>query len=265
MTDPILLPDEKLETVNGNLRLTSKKQGLTYGTDAFLLAAFTKGTPHTRAVELGGGTGIVSLLLCSYAKAKTVTAVEIQEAFAELIDKNAALNGLSDRTRALCADLRELKASDIGGEVDLVVANPPYMRTDAGRRNERDEKYIARHEVYGTVADFCRAAERLLRYGGKFVTVWRPDRLTELLYALHEAQLEPKRMTLVHSDSEAAPCMVLTEAVKGAAPAMRLSPPLFLYEPGTRQAFRRALTPTAQRIYESCSFPDAFLLSNKKK
>ena len=35
-----LLPDERIDTVNERLRLIQKKHGLTYGTDAFLLAAF---------------------------------------------------------------------------------------------------------------------------------------------------------------------------------------------------------------------------------
>lgn len=250
-----LLDDERLDEVNEQLRLIQKKQGLTYGTDAFLLAAFIRPSPRARAVDLGSGTGIIPLLLTAREKVATVHAVEIQPCFADLIGRNAALNGFSERIIPICRDLRELHAADVGGEVDLVFSNPPYMRVDSGKRNESEEKYIARHEVHGTVADFCATASRLLRYGGKFVTVWRPDRLSELLCALHASGLEPKRMTLVHADAHTEPSAVLTEAVKGGAPAMRVSPPLLLYQPTLGENGTRTLTEEAQSIYQNCAFP----------
>ena len=122
---PLLLPDERLDEVNEQLRLIQKKKGLTFGTDAFLLAAYVKSSPRSRAVELGGGTGIVSLLLAARNKLKSITAVEIQESFASLIERNAELNGLSEKVSALCSDVRALTPQMLGGEVDLVLSNPP--------------------------------------------------------------------------------------------------------------------------------------------
>ena len=251
-----LLPDERLHVVNEQIRLIEKKQGLTFGTDAFLLASYIRRSPRSRAVDLGSGTGIIPLLLATKKKVKHIHAVEIQPAFAELIERNAVLNGLSDQITPICCDLRRLNAASLGGEVDLVFSNPPYMRCNSGKRNESEEKYIARHEVHGTISDFCHAAERILRFGGKFVTVWRPDRLNELLYALHGAGLEAKRMTFVHADATAEPCAVLTEAVKGGAPDnIRISPPLLLYRLPVGESGRRELTEEARAIYESCEFP----------
>ena len=250
-----LLPDERIDQVNEQLRLIQKKQGLTYGTDAFLLASYIRPAKHALAVELGSGTGIISLLLASRAKLGHIWAVEIQPSFSELISRNIAINGFEKQITPLCADLRELRPEQFGKEVDLVFSNPPYMRCDTGKRNLSDEKYIARHEVYGTIGDFCRTAAKLLRYGGKFVTVWRPDRMTDLLGALHESALEPKRMTFVHADADAEPCMVLTEAIKGGAPSLRISAPLLLYEPMQNQASKsRRLTAKAEEIYRNCAF-----------
>jgi tRNA1Val (adenine37-N6)-methyltransferase len=184
--------------------------------------------------------------------------VEVQPAFAELIDRNAAINRLSHRVRAVCADLRELRAADFGKEVDLVFSNPPYMKCNAGKRNEADEKYIARHEVCGGISDFCDTASRLLKHGGRFVCVWRPDRLTALLNALHRAKLEPKRMTFVHADASAEPSVVLVESVKGGAPSLYISPPLLLYLPIKDGETVRKLTPAAEEIYQTCNFSGLF-------
>jgi tRNA1Val (adenine37-N6)-methyltransferase len=248
--------DERLDVVNEKIRLIQKKQGLTFGTDAFLLAAFVKSTPRTHVVDLGSGTGILPLLLLAKGKVKCATAVEVQPSFADLIARNAAINHFSDKIIPLCADVRDIRSETIGGEVGLVISNPPYMKCTSGKRNESEEKYRARHEVCGNIADFCSCASRLLKHGGKFVCVWRPDRLTDLLSAMHEHRLEPKRMTFVHADLESEPCSVLIEAVKGVAPSVRVSKPLVLYEARKEDEKTRSLTPAAQKIYDTCSFDD---------
>ena len=254
--DPHLADDERLDTVNEKIRLIQKKNGLTFGTDAFLLSAFVKSTPKTHVVDLGSGTGILPLLLLAKGKIQRATAVEVQPAFADLIARNAAINGFADKITPLCANVREIRAETLGEEVGLVISNPPYMKCTSGKRNESDEKYIARHEVCGNIADFCACASRILKHGGKFVCVWRPDRLTDLLNAMHEYRLEPKRMTFVHADAESEPCSVLIEAIKGGAPSVRVSKPFILYEARATGETVRRLTPAAQKIYDTCSFDD---------
>lgn len=252
----VLSDDERLDVVNEQIKLIQKKQGLTFGTDAFLLAAFVKKAPKTHAVDLGSGTGILPLLLLARKKIKSATAVEVQPVFAQLVARNAAVNNFDDKITPLCKDVREIRPETIGGEVGLVISNPPYMKCTSGRRNESEEKYIARHEVCGNISDFCACAARLLKHGGKFACVWRPDRLTDLLSAMHDYRLEPKRMTFVHADSASEPCSVLIEAVKGGAPSLRISKPLILYEAREENEKTRRLTAEAKKIYDSCSFDD---------
>ncbi len=221
---------ERLDEINFGLRLLSRTDGLTFGTDALLLAAYLPKASKARAVELGGGTGVISLLALTLGKCDTVLSLEIQPAFAELIERNAALNGLSGRLSACCTDLRGYAADGKNaGTADLVFSNPPYMKT-AGRASRTVEKNIARHEVCGDIGDFCSAAAHLLRYGGRFFCVYRPDRLTDLLTALRQEKLEPKALTFVHADRDTPPSVVLVEAVRGGRAGMQVTPPLFLYE-----------------------------------
>ena len=70
MTENMIYEDERLDSVNENLRLIQKKNGLTFGTDAYLLSAFIRTSKNKQAVELGSGTGIISLLLASKHKFK---------------------------------------------------------------------------------------------------------------------------------------------------------------------------------------------------
>lgn len=249
------LPDERLDQINENLSLLQKKQGLTFGTDAYLLAAYLRPMHRARAADFGCGTGIISLLAQARGKFAHVTAVEVQPSFAELTQRNIILNHMEEKISVLSADVTTLRPDDVGGELDVIFSNPPYMRTDSGKRNDANEKYIARHEVCGTVADFCRAAGKLLKHGGLFYLVWRPDRLSELLMALHAAHLEPKRMTAVQADPETAPSMILLECKKGAAPSLYLTPTLMLYRDGPH-VMPRVMSDAASEIYKTCQFGD---------
>ena len=123
--------DERIDEINEYLRLIQKKDGLTFTTDAYLLAAFVSGV-HQRCADLGAGTGVVSLLCAQKGKAKRIFAIERQKEFAELIRRNAELNSLSDSITSICADVRETERVDVGGALDAVFANPPYFRAGAG-------------------------------------------------------------------------------------------------------------------------------------
>ena len=241
--------DERLDYVNEKITLIQKTDGLTFGTDAFLLAAYTDPKPSGTAAELGAGTGIVSLLCAARERFSRIYAFEIQKDFADIAQKNAEYNKLDDKVKVICKDVREASSKDTEREVDTVFANPPYMRTDSGKRNDSDRKYIARHEVCGDIGDFCRAAFKLLKHGGKFYCVWRPDRLTDLICAMRDNRLEPKKMTFVYADSGSEPSMVLVSAIKGGASGMRVSAPLLLYKEGTRE-----MSDAAQKIYDTMSF-----------
>ncbi len=242
--------DERIDRVNENIELIQKKNGLTFGTDAFLLAAYMKGRGKERAVELGTGTGIISLLCAARGRFATIDAFEVQADFASLAERNVKHNGFDGCVRVHHADVREVSASTLGGEVDVVFANPPYMRTDSGERNRSDYKYIARHEVCGGVEDFCAAGYRLLKHGGYFYCVFRPDRLSELIVALENHRLSVKEMTFVHAHPNAIPSMVLLRAIKGGAKGMRVTEPLMLYD----DADSRQMSERASRIYDTMAF-----------
>ena len=232
---------ERLDKINENLTIIQKKQGLTFGSDTYLLSAFIKEQKYARAADLGSGTGIAALLCAAREKFAKIYAVEIQESFCDLIERNKKLNGFEDVITTVNSDVRKLTSALTDGELDAVFSNPPYMKVNSGKRNDADEKYIARHEVFGGIGDFCDAAARLLKFGGKFYCVYRPDRLSELMAALHTAKLEPKRMTFVHPDIASAPS---------------LTKPLIIHSSLNVDGSAREMTEDAKNIYDTCSFAD---------
>ena len=250
----LLNENERLDVVNDDLKLIQNTDGLTFGTDALLLAGYAD-CRGERVLELGAGTGIISLLLLSRGKASHVSAVEIQEEYAELIARNAEINSLSERLTVVNLDIRNLKLS---GEYDTVITNPPYMRCDSGRINLSDRKAIARHEIHGGIDDFVGAAARALKWGGSLLAVYRTDRLIDLLSSMREHGIEPKRMTFVHADTESEPSMALVEGRRGGKCGLKITKPLIIY----RSAEHRLYGDDMNYIMEYGSFGKEFSIKN---
>ncbi len=250
---------ERIDEINESLSLIQLRSGLTFGTDSYLLAAFSRTQKNGTCVELGGGTGVVSLLCASRKKYKKIYCAEIQPYFAKLIGRNAALNSLTDAIVPLCADIREIHPHHTGGEASAVISNPPYMQQGAGRDCDSDEMNIARRELNGTVVDFASAAARLLKFGGYFTAVYRPERFAELIFALKQYTLEPKRAIFIHPSVSDKPCLVLVEAKKGGAAGLEFSRPLIIYEDKKTGKY----TADMQKIYDSFSVEHLF--SNKQR
>lgn len=231
---------ETLTEVNHGINLYQNPDGLTYGTDALLLAAFVRRSPNALAAEIGSGSGIVSLLVAKHGKYRHIDALEIQEDYAALTARNIEANGLTGTVTALHADARTHR-----GEYDTVFMNPPYMTVDGGRRNEDDGKFAARHEVNGKIDDLCHAAARLLKTGGNLTVVYRSDRLIDLLDAMRGSKIEPKRLCFVHPTAAHKPCLVLVSGKRGAKSGCDILRPLFLTDnEGNR-------TPDAAFIYNT--------------
>ena len=247
----MLYPDERIDEINEYLSVIQKKDGLTFTSDAYLLASFVGGH-HARCADLGSGTGVVALLCAQKGKADFTYAVELQGEFAELITRNAELNGLGDRIAAVNADVRNLSRADVGGAVDAVFANPPYMKKGRGIPSANRMMNDARYEENGTFADFADCAARLLRGGGSFYVVHRADRIADVLGGMKGAGIEPKRLVMIYPDRKSAPNLLLCEGRRGGGEGLDIAPPLILYNDD------RSETEEHRRIYASCSLDFMF-------
>ena len=97
---------------------------------------------------------------------------------------------------------------------------------------ETEALRAARSETGCTLEDICTAAAWLLRWGGSFCLVHKPERLADLCCALRARGLEPKRLRLVCRRAGDAPSLLLLEARRGGRPGLDIAAPLCL-EDGT--------------------------------
>ena len=206
--------------------LVTKEHG--FGTDTVLLARFAAPRAGERAAELGAGCGAASLLWGLSSGEVRVDAVELQEEACGLLRRSVAENRLEERLAVHHADLRALEGVLDAGRCDLVACNPPYPPAGSGKASDDPARRMARHEETGTLREIAQAAGRLLRFGGRFCLCQRPERLCDVLLALREASLEPKRLRFVQQREGSAPNLFLAEGKKGARPGLQLLPNLII-------------------------------------
>ena len=199
-----------------------------FGTDAVLLSDFSAPEKRDRVLEFGTGCGIVSLLWLRDPRAPAIDVLDVQPEAIALVQAAVVHDALQERLHPYCMDLRQ--APELLGKkcYDLVVMNPPYQADGNGEQNAVPGRAVARHEILCSFGDICNTAAQLLNFGGKFCLCHRPDRLTDVLCALREAGLEPKRIRFCQQRVDKAPNLFLLEAKAGAKPGLVVEPPLLL-------------------------------------
>jgi len=220
-------PDETVDNFSG-LKVIQKTDGPRFSLDAILLAGFATVRKGDEVVDLGTGGGIISLLLAANTHVKQITGFEIQSELVDVARRNVVLNHLEDKIRVVEADLRTITKTQPSEQFDLLVCNPPYRLTGAGRINPNPLKAISRHEIKCTLSDVLQASFYLLKNRGRAAFVYRPDRVVDLLSGCRQYRLEPKRMQVVHPGPDGEANLVLLEAVKNGWQEMKVLEPLIV-------------------------------------
>ena len=189
------------------------------GRDSLLLGGFATVRPRWRVCDLGCGSGVLSLLLLGREPALALSAVDCDAAAAALCRENLRRNGLEGRV--LTGDLRSPGLLP-AGQFDLAVSNPPYFKAGSGAPGGPARTEEAR------LRDWCSAAGRLLKNGGRFALVHRPERLAEVFAGMRAAGIEPKRLQLVQHSLDMPPSAVLAEGVRQGRPGLQVLPVHFI-------------------------------------
>ena len=215
--------------LNG-LKIIQNPEGFCFGIDAVLLSDFTKVKEGAKVVELGTGTGIIPILLSAKTKASHISAFEVQETMAEMAMRSVEMNGLSHRIQIINDNLNAYLNYFEKSSVDVVVTNPPYMSGNSGIHNEEDMKRISRHEILCSLEDVIRVSASMLKPGGSFYMVHRPNRLVDIVCLMRQYKLEPKEIRLVQPKIDKKPNIMLIKGVRSGKVELKFHDPLVVYQ-----------------------------------
>lgn len=220
----------------GELVLRQPRDGYRLNVDSVILAHFCSqvvGEPAGEVVDLGAGCGVVGLLLAGRWTRCQVRLVEIQPELADLARANAVHNGLDDRVKVCCADLRRPESWRGSEAPGLVVSNPPFFKRGAGKLSQNRQVAVAKHEVSCALTELLTACSEVLTPGGDVAVIHAAERRDELLAQLRRRQLEPRRIRMVRPLPERQVTRVLVLARRGGSgPAEELPELLVERRPG---------------------------------
>jgi len=218
--------DETLDSFyHGRVRILQTKKGYRFSVDAPLLADFIRVPPGAAGLELGAGSGVVSLL-AGRKPFVSLTALEIQAGLARLAARNVRLNGQEGRIRVVRGDLRNFPFRT---RFDVVFSNPPYIEKGLGYPSAVAEKNVAKHEVKCDIVDVMNAAAQALKKDGRAFFVFPFRRRESFLDAARRSGLGIRRERFVLPRRGAPPRLFLAECGFGTA-RRRVEAPLALLD-----------------------------------
>lgn len=139
------------------------------GTDAALLGTLAEG--GNNILDIGAGTGIISLMMAQRFPEAKVTAVEIDDNALLDARDNFAASPFADRLTLHHAAFQDFARQQL--EYDCIVSNPPYF--DESLENPDEGRTKARHTSSLSFHDLIGGAYRLLNDGGVFSVCIPPE------------------------------------------------------------------------------------------
>ncbi len=189
-----------------NLRLWQSKSGYRSSQDALFLLNLTlekiRNNHHIRKViELGTGSGIISILLAAKIPYIKITAIEIQDSLIALARKNIRQlpDTLENRITLRQIDIRNISTKTTGEKYDLLITNPPYYKIGTGRLSPSMEKRIAKYEIKCDLIDILSASYVLLKKHGIALIIYPKERLSEFKQEVKKFQFANIKYHLYHN------------------------------------------------------------------
>lgn len=226
-----LKKDERIDDLHRKgYKIIQHSEKFCFGMDAVLLAGFADIKTKDHVLDIGTGTGIIPILLEGRDKGSQFDAIDVQSESIDMASRSVTLNGLDNKIKLHCINIKEATELFPLSSFDAVVTNPPYMAGSSGIKNPGSAKAIARFELEASLEEWIEAAARLVKVKGKLFMVHRPHRLTDIMSSLNKHKMTVKRIRMVHPYVHKEANMVLIEAVRHGKSQVIVEPPLIVYK-----------------------------------
>lgn len=162
------------------------------GTDAVLLGAWTSIEKKPFSIlDIGAGTGIISLMLAQRSHAELIDAIEIDDNAFEQCVNNFENAPWSDRLFCYHASLEEF-IEEIEDTYNLIVSNPPFYSEDY--KTDNSQRDIARFSDALPFKHLLKSVSRLLAEDGIFSVIIPYKEEPNFIFLASKFNLFPNRV-----------------------------------------------------------------------
>ena len=133
------------------------------GTDGVLLGALCQVENAQKILEVGTGTGLISLMLAQRNANAEITALDLNDVAVTLAQENFKNSPFSERLQVFHQDFKTFASQK---EYDFVVCNPPFFE-----ENNSVKDILARQQVELTFRNLIEKASKILSSEGIFSVI----------------------------------------------------------------------------------------------
>ena len=158
-----------------------------------LLGAYIDASKQSLGLDIGAGTGVLSLMLAQRNPSIQITCIEIDEKSSEECSANIMESPWSNRIHLINHDFIEYQFTH---KFDLIFTNPPYYLTD-NSSNESNER--TKHITPESLLSWLNKIAELLTIKGEFWMIWPSETSQKIIEMAHDSGLHVAKKITVHS------------------------------------------------------------------
>lgn len=169
-------------------------------TDACVLGAWADVEDADRILDIGAGTGLLSLMVAQRNSYAMIDAVEIDaEAFYQA-GENVEQSPFHDRITLFHSAVQEFVSDH---QYDVVITNPPFFQSDL--LSPIDKKNIAHHAKSLDFSELLAAIDRLTKPEGKVNVLFPVEEANQFIEKAESAGwILTRKLTLFHQEDKKA-------------------------------------------------------------
>jgi tRNA1Val (adenine37-N6)-methyltransferase len=195
-------------------------------TDACVLGAWTDATGAGRLLDIGAGTGLLSLMVAQRFPSLRIDALELDFEAADQARENVANSPFAGRIRVIQGDIRSYADEE---KYEAIVTNPPFFQADL--RSPDGGVNRAHHAQEMTFGDLLAAVHRLLSEDGRWYVLLPVAESITLQKQAQAARWWPRRQLWLTHQPERQPFRILTAYERETGQTVTNPPEeLFIYE-----------------------------------
>jgi tRNA1Val (adenine37-N6)-methyltransferase len=141
----------------------SRRESLVMSRGALVDESSIRSGELRRVLDIGTGTGLLSLMLAQRNPGLLIDAIEIDTGAAVQAKENSDASPWKDRVTVICQDAREF-ASEAG--YDYIVSNPPFYEKEL--RSENNQRNLAHHSDALSLDVLVKCIKNNLNTDGQF-------------------------------------------------------------------------------------------------
>ncbi|WP_264560237.1 tRNA1(Val) (adenine(37)-N6)-methyltransferase [Flavobacterium sp. N2270] len=166
------------------------------GTDAVLLGAWSPIPKNIFSVlDIGSGTGVLSLMLAQRTLAEQIDAIEIDEEAYEQCVQNFENSNWGDRLFCYHAGLDEFVQEMEDESYDLIISNPPFYTDEY--KSDTEKRNVARFQDALPFEELIDSAANLLNEFGVFSVIIPCKEEEKFIQIAKQFHLHPFKITRV--------------------------------------------------------------------